>query len=599
MTVTKYFLLSCFSAFLLSSVATAADFHVAPGGKDDQPGTADKPFATIARAQQAARKVNGERVTVHLHDGTYELDAPLTFTGEDAGTADHPVTYRAAAGQSPILSGGRRITGWQVDDAGVWHVTLDAVKNGQWAFNELFVGGERATRARFPNESYLRVEKVGEDKRTNFTYNEGDLPKLGSVEGLELVFLHDWSISRVLIASIDPASRTVKTAHNVGPSAPHYRMDHYEKHPRYFIENHAALLDAPGEWYLDTKTGRLSYKPREGQSPEKVAVVAPKLSKLITVQGAADKPVEHLHFENLTLQHCAYHFGPRYAAGQAAFHEEVESGGGLRVPTDAAITIDHARHLRLAGLSIAHVGGSGLWVHQNAHHIDILDAHVHDTGGNGLMIGQTKDESPTSHIAVTDSVVEHVGKRFYGSIGIWIGMTQHVRVKHNHVRHTPYTGISIGWRWNDSDSSAGNNTIAHNHIHHNMQILSDGGGIYTLGRQPGSKLAFNVIHDIPLNAGRAESNGMFLDQGTSNFWIAHNVIYNTDRAPLRFHQAKLNTSQNNVLVVPTDQPPYRYNRTEAEHIIKVDDRVIPAGDFDAGKYQKIIDAAGPRPTLAR
>jgi len=77
------------------------------------------------------------------------------------------------------------------------------------------------------------------------------------------------------------------------------------------------------------------------------------------------------------------------------------------------------------------------------------------------------------------------------------------------------------------------------------------------------------------------------------------VIYNTGRAPLRFHQAKLNTSQNNVLVVPADQPPYRYNRTEAEHIIKVDDRVVGAGDFDAGKYQKIIDAAGPRPTLAR
>jgi hypothetical protein len=44
-----------------------------------------------------------------------------------------------------------------------------------------------------------------------------------------------------------------------------------------------------------------------------------------------------------------------------------------------------------------------------------------------------------------------------------------------------------------------------------MQILSDGGGIYTLGRQPGTTLSNNHIHHIPLNAGKLKA--------TESLWI--------------------------------------------------------------------------------
>jgi hypothetical protein len=57
-----------------------------------------------------------------------------------------------------------------------------------------------------------------------------------------------------------------------------------------------------------------------------------------------------------------------------------------------------------------------------------------------------------------------------------------------------------------------------------VQVLSDGGGIYTLGCQPGTQLRGNLIHDVPLNAGRAESNGMFLDEGSDGITIQGNAI---------------------------------------------------------------------------
>jgi hypothetical protein len=103
-----------------------------------------------------------------------------------------------------------------------------------------------------------------------------------------------------------------------------------------------------------------------------------------------------------------------------------------------------------------------------------------------------------------------------------------------------------------------------------MQILSDGGGIYCLGRQPESTIAWNEIYNIPLNAGRAESNGMFLDQGTGGFEIHNNLIYTIDKSPLRFHKGWENLVRDNVMVPGKDVPPVRYNDTVKERIERKD-----------------------------
>jgi hypothetical protein len=100
-----------------------------------------------------------------------------------------------------------------------------------------------------------------------------------------------------------------------------------------------------------------------------------------------------------------------------------------------------------------------------------------------------------------------------------------------------------------------------------MQLLSDGGAIYTLGRQPGSRLGFNNIHDISRNAGRAESNGMFLDEGTADFTIDFNLIVDTFQPPLRFHRAGKNLVENNFFSRNKEKPELvTYNSTPKENI---------------------------------
>lgn len=583
--------------------AHAAELYVAPGGDDAHPGTVDKPFATLAHALEAARAVQSEPVTLNLGGGVYRLSTPIRLGPADSRAKAAPLVIRAQQGGQAVLSGGRVIGGWKVGKDGIWRTTIESVKNGVWKFNELFVDGVRATRARYPNDGYLRIETVGEDKRTSFHYATGDLPKFRTLSNTELVFLHDWSISRVRVASIDSATRTLYTAYNVGIVAKHGEMDHFELHPRYFLENNVAFLDAPGEWFLDNSSGVLSYKPFAGQQPDKVEVIAPVLTRLLEVEGQPNRPIEHLRFENIRFEHCAYDFGERYAAGQATFHEEMRPTE--RVPIPAAVTIDYGQDIALSDVQIAHVGGTGIWIDNRSRSIEMSRMLIQDTGGNGLMIGSAvfkkigeEFEPVTSEVQVADSVFEEVGQRFFGAVAVWIGMSNHVRFEHNLVRYTPYTGISVGWRWNADATPIHDIVVANNHIHHNMQILSDGGGIYTLGRMPGSQIIGNVIHDIPRNAGRAESNGIFFDVGTSDLLIADNVVFNTDRAPFRSNNALdsalNNISRDNLLVYPPDQSAYRYNGTKGGNITKQNDRPIPADQFDSANVKMRIQEVGPR-----
>jgi hypothetical protein len=211
----------------------------------------------------------------------------------------------------------------------------------------------------------------------------------------------------------------------------------------------------------------------------------------------------------------------------------------------------------------------------------VIGCTVRDIGGNGVMFGEMitrKAPDGTEQVCrgneLTDSVIEHCGALFYGAVGVWVGIAQNTTVAHNEIRHLPYTGVSVGWRWDTQPTGCRENAVRDNHIHHVMQTLSDGGGIYTLGRQPGSVLSGNRIHDVPLNLGRAESNGMFIDEGSSEILIENNTIYHIERSPIRFHRAEHDTIRNNRLVCVPGIPPFRYNSTDPNSMIYEDNEVI-------------------------
>ena len=103
-----------------------ATFYVATDGSDAYSGKlaqpngdrTDGPFATLVRARNAMREMRTDGklpgpVTVMVRGGKYFHGETIVLSARDSGTQDCPVTYAAYPGEKPILSGGRRLSGWK------------------------------------------------------------------------------------------------------------------------------------------------------------------------------------------------------------------------------------------------------------------------------------------------------------------------------------------------------------------------------------------------------------------------------------------------------------------------------------------------------
>ncbi|HEX6961758.1 MAG TPA: right-handed parallel beta-helix repeat-containing protein [Lacipirellula sp.] len=544
------------SCFAPSAVAQTI-IHVSLKGDDAADGTQAHPLRTLHVAQRRARDAmqwDPKGVRVEIAAGRYELPEPLVFTPKDSGrSSELPVTYTAAGGEV-IISGGSRLGPWQVDGE-VW--VADVPAETFKPFRDLWVNGVRAIRARTPNEGYFRVESAGPDNRTSFVVDASDLQTLADPTTAEVAFLHDWSMSRIPLASIDAASRTYTFAAPIGAAQPQFAITNFEPHPRYFLEGAREFLDVPGEWYLDQAAGKLYYLPRPGESPDAAEAIAPRLEQLLIVRGDDDKPVEHLAFEGLTFAHTRFELPPAgYAGVQSSWHSRRSTpDDDAGVTMTSAVLVDHARHCLLLHCCFEHLAACGLHL-TRCQDSRIARSFFCDIGGDGLLIGsRDKTDMPlTSNNSVVNCLIEDCGVNFFGAVGLWIGFAQDVNVAHNELRNLPYSGVSLGWQWDDEPTPCRDLRVRLNHIHHVMQQLSDGGGIYTLGRQPGTQLLRNVIHDIPTNAGRAESNGIFMDEGSTDISVERNTIYNIARSPIRFHRAGFNRVVNNRLAAPPGVP---------------------------------------------
>jgi hypothetical protein len=149
-------LFSVFCISLASAAAHAADFYVAPSGSDANPGTAVKPFASLTKARDAIRQLKAgaplrEAVTVFVHGGIYELPSGLHLDARDSGSAAAPITWRACPNETPILVGGRTITGFTPYQGKILKADVGAQGFKGITFRQLIFDGKRQHLARYPN----------------------------------------------------------------------------------------------------------------------------------------------------------------------------------------------------------------------------------------------------------------------------------------------------------------------------------------------------------------------------------------------------------------------------------------------------------------
>ena len=585
----------------LSWAQEIKEIFVSPTGSDSSSGTYDKPIKTLHKATallETYESYNPQKIVVWLNDGLYRINNPIVIDSA-VKKSEIPIEFKAAEGSRPIISGALALDDWTSSGDGIW---VSKISKNHGSFRELFVQGKRAMRAKHPNKEYLRMKEVGADRRTNFTYHTGDFPKPKKPGEVELVVLHDWSITRIPIKNIDKNLNSIIAADSIGAKGlDFFNLDNWEPHPRYFLENAIEFLDMEYEWFLDSSASKIYLKLPINMDPSQLSIEVPVAESLLLLEGSEQLPMSNVSFEGISFQHCKWNIPNQTYAGIQACHFDTQKGYKEWAVVPAAVRTTWATNIRFINCEFASLGGSGIWLGTGSSNCTIKNCIIRDISGNGVMIGEGQDRlisgepwwkvSPQQAAlgnTVEDCDISDCGVQFYGAVGIWGGLTAETMLKNNNIYDLPYTGISVGWMWSPEATPCRDNTIEHNHIHHVMKKLSDGGGIYMLGLQPGSKLIDNHIHDISVNAGRAESNGMFLDEGTKDVLVKNNLIYNIAKSPLRFHRASTNIVKDNYLFSNEKTPGISYNNTPTENIHKEGNHEIST---DKPNYKVLLNEA--------
>ncbi len=329
----------------------------------------------------------------------------------------------------------------------------------------------------------------------------------------------------------------------------------------YYFENAFEFLDQPGEWYLNTDTNEVFYRPRAGEDMATADVVAPGLERLLTVQGSLAAPVHDLEFRGLTFEHTTWLVpnSEGFIGDQASLvyiqplpADEIASYPSYRLP--AGVHVEAANRIRFERNVFQHMGGSALNLYRGVNDSTVIGNAIRDVSGGGISVDLNLEGNPSDTRKISrrnqlsNNYLTQTGRDYFQTVGIMLGYTDATIVEHNELLDLPYTGISVGWGWDDVDSALRNNVVRYNNIQQVLKLLADGGGIYTLSRQPGTLIAENYVHDIVRTSvhGSYEINGIFLDEGSNLITVRDNVLTNTGDGPIRQNAAgPSNTFSNN------------------------------------------------------
>lgn len=551
----------------------AITIYVSPDGDDSYTGRratvnprgTDGPLQSPQKALQLARKLRKGKgakadafATVHivLAGGTYFLKRPLTIKPGDSGVpvqfhlhaqdtpSDRPVVFAAAAGQRPVLSGGKTITGFQpttINGTAAWVAKVPGVKKGKWNFHQLWVNGRRAHRPTLPKKGFFRIAELpgtdlGEGYKTvckgskQFVYQNDDIREFDNLQDVEFVALHFWIETRRRLASIDTGKKLVQLEYR---SRMRLTDDFGTTGTQYYLENVREALTEPGEFYLDRGEGKLYYVPREGEDIESAEVIAPKLESVLRIEGDADegKTVKAVHFRGIAFRHCQWENPDPDQPGGASQAANIVPG---------AVKIHAGHQVKFDGCAVEHVGGYGIELGRGCFDCEIRHTRVADVGAGGI-----KPWHGSKRTTIADCEVCDGGHRYRTGVGLLIGSSSGNRVVHNRVHDFDYSGISVGWTWGYAESNAYGNIIEYNHVHDiGRGVLSDMGGIYTLGVQPGTRIRYNVFHDITSRGYGGWA--IYPDEGSSDILIENNLCYRTNCAGFHQHYGRNNVVRNNI-----------------------------------------------------
>lgn len=577
----------------IASAVVMTTFYVSPTGNDSNNGeTLSTPFATLTRAQQAVRDEIGAGMTgdieVQLRGGTYYQAQSLTFTAADSGINGHKVVWRNYANEVPRLIGGKRITGWQLFQNGIYRVHLPDVDNGTWDFRHLVEDNTGAVTARFPNTGYLlsgdQDTLPATERHKQLKYNPADIPagmqpttgQISTFSGGTAADNTKWFNSIAPVASVDTTNNVIHLTQNT--------VQPIRTANSYFLQNRLAYLDTAGEFWLDRVTGYLYYKPRNPVIAN-ATIVAPTVTDLINVQGTPAALAHDITFRGLLVW--ISDFTDYYQEIQTPYtgadfgtidpNGKRRSGNVWNRPADRNLhglfRLENTRRITIEDNNLAHAGFSAIALTYNTQTTTVRGNDIHHVGLYGVLLigqkpgvtdaaGQQIYDNKTN--TITDNSMSNTGRLVGHGGGVFINQSGDNTVTHNRIRQSPRYGIVVKGNSFDEmpltdDKSVaitlGNyhnyltsrdNVMSYNDIANVMQDSSDGGTITTRGIGLGNNIVQNHLRGVI----GPHARGIYLDDESDHVTIRANIVHVDDHAAISITGWNI-TVTNNIMVQTT------------------------------------------------
>ena len=374
--------------------------------------------------------------------------------------------------------------------------------------------------------------------------NADDLAGLSpeSVRSAVVSYLHYWIDEHSPVEDYDPQTGRLTMSY-----LSRFNIVH---NCDYYLENVSETFGKPGQWYLDKAAGMLYYVPRDkSETAETLDVHAPVVSHLIDFVGTPENKVANIRFRELTFAYTRGDYkitlGTHGETGELLYASDSQAVSNA----EGTINMEYARNCAIAKCRFVNYGVHGLNINSGCEDIRVAYDLFYDGGAGGVKITGSDAsgalETRTHDNAVTDCVIRHCGRRYMAACGVLLMHTYGNRIVHNEISDLYYTGISGGWVWGYSDSVTRDNLILKNHIFNLGQgMLSDMGGVYLLGAQPGTVVSGNLIHDI-----KSRDYGglaLYTDEGSGYVTLENNICYNCSDNCYHQHYGRMNAVRNNI-----------------------------------------------------
>jgi hypothetical protein len=436
-------------ALFFVSFCNAQPYFVSPLGDDANPGKLAKPFATLQRAQQAAREKHGD---VFLRGGTYYLSAPLVFTAEDSGTKDAPVVIQNYQGEVPFISGGVRLDNlhWRPYTKGIFQAEVPEDLQTE----EIFVNGERQILARYPNfdAQAQYFDGFAADAISPQRASRWADPTGGYFHAMHPALWGDFTW-RITGKDTNNQVKLEGGWQNNRGAAAHERIR--------FVENIFEELDAPGEWFLDSKTHTLYFFPPAGLDLKNAVVEATRLRTLVEFRGDEAHPVKWITLRGLVF---------RQAARTVMDTREPLLRSDWAIYRGGAIFFNGAEDCTLEDSLVDQVGGNAVFVNNYNRRVVIRGTEIAKAGASGICFvgdpqaarsplfnygqvhklaeidrtpGPRTDNYPADCL-VDDCLIHLTGRVEKQTAGVEIDLAQGITVRHCSIYDMPRAGINIG-----------------------------------------------------------------------------------------------------------------------------------------------------------